>query len=233
MGAASRSNNPQSVDGAFLRSERIRLARRDERNGSSDFSAGNDALVSRRFPALGHALMLRSGMNELYHFGFALDETARLYVRQLRERARDLALDPMACKALLVLADNEGVTQQRLSELMVVGPMTIGRLLGRLEAKRLVDRRPHPENRRARAVSLTQDAKLMLPAVYQTIVESLREALSGTSVTDRQILMNGLRLVLSNLSAGSIDQGAPALVAVTARDGDSVATESLPPARRA
>src|SRR5215469_8234118 len=139
-------------------------------------------------------------MNTLAYLGFALEGAGRLYVRRLEERARQFALDPMGCKTLLVLADNEGITQQRLAELTVLDPSTMGRLLERLETKGLVERRPRPGDRRARSVALTREAVLMLPSLWQAAGESLREALMGMSTAEKRWATAALQRVLSNLS---------------------------------
>jgi MarR family transcriptional regulator, transcriptional regulator for hemolysin len=144
-------------------------------------------------------------MNTLAYLGFTLQAAARLYVRRFEERARDLALEPMACKALLVLAENEGVTQQRLSELTMLDPVAIGRILERLEAKGLVERRRRAGDGRARSVALTRAAAEMLPRLWLAVKESLREALSGMSTNEKRFLMGALRRVLSNLSTGAVD----------------------------
>ena len=144
-------------------------------------------------------------MNTLAYLGFALEEAGRVYVRRFEERARDFALEPMGCKALLVLAENEGVTQQRLSELTMLDPVAIGRILERLEAGGLVARRPRPGDGRARAVVLTRKAVELLPNLWQAVKESLREALTGMSTTEKRVLMGALQRVVSNLSTRALD----------------------------
>src|SRR5882762_1909701 len=52
--------------------------------------------------------------------GFSMIEAGQLYARRFEERSRNLALDFAQSRALLVLAENEGVTQQRLSELTAI-----------------------------------------------------------------------------------------------------------------
>lgn len=156
-------------------------------------------------------------MNRLAYLGFTLEEAARLYVRRFEERARDFALESMDCKALLVLAENEGVTQQRLSELTLLDPVAIGRILERLEAKGLVERPRRPGDGRARAVALTRRALDMLPTLWQTAKDSLREALTGMTTTEKRVLMSALRRVLSNLSTNEVDSGA--MTAVKFRGG--------------
>jgi DNA-binding MarR family transcriptional regulator len=140
-------------------------------------------------------------MKSLAYLGFTLEEAARVYLRRLEEHARDFALEPMGCKVLLVLAENEGVTQQRLSELAMLEPVAMGRILERLEVKGLVERRRRPGDRRARAVALTPKALNMVPTLWRTVKESLSEALTGISMTEKRLLMDALRRVRSNVSA--------------------------------
>ena len=50
-------------------------------------------------------------------------------MRSFEERSRNLPLDFAQSKALLVLAENEGVTQQRLAELTAIASPWLVRIL--------------------------------------------------------------------------------------------------------
>lgn len=143
-------------------------------------------------------------MNTLAYLGFGFEEAGRLYLRRFEKRTREFALEPLGCKTLLVLAENEGITQQRLADLAAVDPSTMGRILWRLEGRGLVERRSRPRDRRARAVALTREAEMMLPALWQAAREPLHEALTGVSSTERRVLADALQRVLSNLSMHTV-----------------------------
>jgi DNA-binding MarR family transcriptional regulator len=132
---------------------------------------------------------------------FDLLDAGRLYTRRFHERFRDLPLDLTHCRALLVLADNEGITQQRLSALIATDPAVLGRALDRLEACRLVNRRLRPGDRRARSLAITPDARTLLPIVRSMVTELHYEALKGLSRVEGEILSQALARVLTNLSA--------------------------------
>jgi MarR family transcriptional regulator for hemolysin len=140
-------------------------------------------------------------MDRLLLPGFSLSEAGRLYARRFEERSRKLALDFSQCRVLLVLAENEGVTQQRLSELTAIAPPWLGRILDRLEVVGLAERRPHLADRRARSLAITEDAREVLPLLWNIVAESLREALRGLSTDETAILGNALHRVIANLSA--------------------------------
>jgi len=150
-------------------------------------------------------------MDRMLHPGFSLSEAARLYVRSFERRSRNLALDFAQCRALLVLAENEGVTQQRLSELTAIASPWLVRILDRLETMGLAERRPRLADRRARSLAITADARAMLPLLRNIAGESLREALRGLSADEMTILVKALDRVIANLSV--IDQIAPARAA--------------------
>lgn len=136
--------------------------------------------------------------------GFRFGEAARLYARRFEERSRNLALDFVQCRALLVLAENEGVTQQRLSELAAIAPPWLARTLDRLEAMRLARRRPRPADRRMWSLAITEDARAIVQLLRYIVGESLSEALRGLPADDVAILANALERVIANLSAARV-----------------------------
>jgi DNA-binding MarR family transcriptional regulator len=105
-------------------------------------------------------------MDRLLFPGFSLSEAGQLYARRFEERSRNLALDFAQSRALLVLAENEGVTQQRLSELTGIASPWLVRILDRLEVMGLAQRRPHLADRRARSLAITEDARAVLPLLW-------------------------------------------------------------------
>jgi MarR family transcriptional regulator, transcriptional regulator for hemolysin len=147
-------------------------------------------------------------MDRMLFPGFNLSEAGRLYVRSFEKRSRNLALDYASCRALLVLAENEGVTQQRLSELTAIASPWLVRILDRPETMGLAERRPRLADRRARSLAITADARAMLPLLRNIVGESLREALRGLSTDEMAILVKALDQVIANLSV--IDHVAPA-----------------------
>lgn len=133
--------------------------------------------------------------------GFILLDAGRLYTRRLQERSRDLALDLTGCRVLVALAENEGVTQHRLAELISSDPAALGRILDRLEADGWVERRPYPGDRRARSICSTRAAKEYLAVIWHIAKQLQLEALAGLSWQETQTLAKVLGRVLANLSS--------------------------------
>ena len=139
-------------------------------------------------------------MDKLQELGFRLDEVARLYTRRFEQRAQTLSLQLAQCKALVLLAENEGVSQTRLSQISEIDPVRLVRILDRLEAGGWAQRRRQPGDRRARSLAVTEDAKPVLKLIWNVISDTYIEALQGVSIEEIVTMMKVLTRVHSNLS---------------------------------
>ncbi|MGH8287556.1 MAG: MarR family winged helix-turn-helix transcriptional regulator [Steroidobacteraceae bacterium] len=133
--------------------------------------------------------------------GFLLKDTSRRYSRRFEERAQALSLTLVQCRALLYLENNQGVSQKRLSELTELDPMTLVRILDRMEADGWVQRRFDPADRRAHTLWLTPKAKPVLDHIAQLIADTRTEALQGLSNEERSKLLELLERVHTNLAS--------------------------------
>lgn len=133
--------------------------------------------------------------------GFLLKDASRRYSRRFEERAQALSLTLPQCRALLYLETNQGVSQKRLSELTELDPMSLVRILDRMEADGWVQRRFDPSDRRAHTLWLTPRAKPVLDHIAQLIAETRAEALQGLSSEERSKLLELLERLHTNLSS--------------------------------
>jgi DNA-binding MarR family transcriptional regulator len=133
------------------------------------------------------------------NFGFLLKDVARLYTRRFEERAQALCLTLAQCKALAVLAKNEGVSQKRLAELSEIDPMSLVRILDRMEADGWVERRSDPEDRRARSLVVTERARPIIDQFWQVAGATRAEAFAGLAAAERTALVELLDRVHTNL----------------------------------
>lgn len=133
--------------------------------------------------------------------GFLLKDVTRLYTRRFEDRAEELQLTLAQCKALLYLAQNEGVSQKRLAELIEIDPMSLVRILDRMEADGWVQRRSDPDDRRARCLVVTERAKPIVERIWSLVGETRGEALEGLSMDERTTLVDLLERVHQNLVA--------------------------------
>lgn len=140
-------------------------------------------------------------MNGNRQLGFLFKDVSRCYARRFEERARILSLTLPQCRVLVYLESNEGVSQKRVAELTELDPMTLVRILDRMEADGWVQRRFDPADRRAHTVWLTADSKPILDHIARLISETRAEALQGLSNDERAKLLELLERVHANLAS--------------------------------
>jgi DNA-binding MarR family transcriptional regulator len=138
--------------------------------------------------------------DRLRNFGFLLKEVSRRYTNRFEVRAAEIPLNLAQAKALVRLETNEGVSQARLAELAEVDPMTMVRILDRMEAEGLLERRPDPADRRARCLYLTAKAKPILNEIWRLSEEIRAEIFAGVSKEERERFMGVLERLYANIS---------------------------------
>jgi MarR family transcriptional regulator, transcriptional regulator for hemolysin len=134
------------------------------------------------------------------HLGFLLHDVARLLRKRFDQRARTLGLTRAQWSVLAHLSRQEGLNQSALADILEIEPITLARLLDRLEAARLVERRPDPADRRARLLYLTAPARPLLDDMRALGAATREEALCGISEAARERLIDTLQSMKKNLS---------------------------------
>lgn len=140
-------------------------------------------------------------MDSLKNFGFLLKEVSRRYAQRFEQRARGMALTLTQCKALVRLEKNEGINQAKLAELVEVEPMAMVRILDRMEADALIERRPDPADRRARSLFLTRKGRALLSEVWSLAEATRAETFAGIGRPDRDAFLGMLEQMYRNLCA--------------------------------
>jgi len=137
--------------------------------------------------------------DRLRNFGFLLKDLSHRYVQRFEVRARAISLNLAQCKVLVRLEKNEGVSQARLAELTEVDAMTMVRILDRMEADGLLERRPDPADRRARCLYLTPKAKPLLDQIWRMSEATRAEVFAGIGKDERDVLIDVLERIHDNL----------------------------------
>ena len=104
-------------------------------------------------------------------------------------------LTPPQFSVLAFLWQQDGLTQTELSEKAQIDRTTIGGLLDRMARSNLLERRPHPQDRRAHLVYLTEHGKRLEPELTSLAHEVLKRFTAGLSETDKQQLRNMLEIL--------------------------------------
>jgi DNA-binding MarR family transcriptional regulator len=149
--------------------------------------------------------------------GLALGDAARLIRKYFEQRARASALGltrPQAT-ALAHLARAEGINQATLALLMEIEPITLARMIDRLEASGLVERRRDPQDRRAWILFLTPRAHPLIERIRVLAEEVWQVAMAGVPPAQRDSFHSTLIAIKANLVA---EMGCPPVSAAAAQD---------------
>lgn len=127
-------------------------------------------------------------------------QVSRLMRRAFDEKARQLGMTRPQWQVISILSVNEGINQGRLAELLEVEPITLGRMVDRLQDAALVERRPDPADRRAWRLFLTDKAQEQLVQLRPLALDTIDAAQQGLSQAERDGLIAAMRVMLSNLT---------------------------------
>jgi MarR family transcriptional regulator for hemolysin len=133
--------------------------------------------------------------------GFLVHDVARLLRKRFEQTARRAGLDLTRSQwqVMAVLAKNEGIQQGALAELLEIEPITLVRILDRLQALELIERRPHATDRRIWLLFLRPKAGPILERMRELGELTRSEALVNVSKDDQQRLMEVLSLMRGSL----------------------------------
>lgn len=133
--------------------------------------------------------------------GFLLNDIARLMRKRFDVRARRIGVTRAQWHTLSVLKRNEGCNQGALADLLEVEPITVGRMIDRLEDAGLVERRRDPADRRVWRIHLTGKAQPILIELRTIADTMIDEVMEGVNPQDRARMHAALMALRTNLLA--------------------------------
>jgi DNA-binding MarR family transcriptional regulator len=136
--------------------------------------------------------------------GFLISDVSRLMRRRFDERAREVGATRAQWRTLTTLSRNEGLNQGALADLLEVEPITLCRMIDRLEEAGLVERRRDDADRRAWRIHLTAAAAPVIAKLEAMGDRFNADILAGISDGDRETTLRVLARVRHNLD--QIDQ---------------------------
>lgn len=100
---------------------------------------------------------------------------------------------------LSALAEGDALTQRELVDRTSSDPSTLRAMLVLLERQQLIERRPHPTDRRARTVSLTKEGKRVFRDLWRKSEGLRKELLADATPEDVASLVIQLRRLADTL----------------------------------
>jgi MarR family transcriptional regulator, transcriptional regulator for hemolysin len=141
-------------------------------------------------------------IERVHRIGFLLHDAARLLRRRFEARGSAYGLSAAQWRLLVRLNREEGVTQTRLAELLEIEPISVSRLLDRMEESGWIERRQSSQDRRVRLIFPTAHARDVFGRVKSMAGEVFDAALAGLSEDERAALVGALETMCENLADG-------------------------------
>jgi DNA-binding MarR family transcriptional regulator len=156
---------------------------------------------------------------------FLLHDVARLIRVEADKRAREHGMTRAQWVILVRLERQPGLTQKELAEAMEVEPITVARLIDRMQARGIVERRPDPRDRRVWRLHLCPTAQPVLAALHPARTALARAVTGGLDVEAIERLSDSLLAMKAGLTVCSTKpapskpaQIQPDTIAVPARE---------------
>ena len=137
-------------------------------------------------------------------FSLLVWDIGRLLRKAVDARAGDAGLTSAQWHLLSTLARCEKLNQTlpnqaNLAELLEIEPITLSRQIDRLTALGLIERLPHPTDRRAYLLRLTEKSWPMVIKFKDIATDVLRDAMSGVAAPEIERIIIALERIRANL----------------------------------
>jgi MarR family transcriptional regulator for hemolysin len=126
------------------------------------------------------------------HIGLRLNVLARLLRNIFDRKVSDLSVTRSQWQMIVVVARKPGVTQRTIAEALEISEASAGRLIDRLCADGLLERRERDDDRRARAVYITEKAEPLLAKLAEIASVNEERLFKGFSEQELDNLQNYL-----------------------------------------
>jgi MarR family transcriptional regulator, transcriptional regulator for hemolysin len=131
---------------------------------------------------------------------FLLNDVARLLRVDADKRARLHGMTRAQWSILIWLERQPGISQEELSELLEVEPITVARLIDRLESRGMVERRPDPRDRRIWRLHLLRPARDVLHEIDEHRADMTRTVTVGVDDHSIEIMTEALMRMKATLT---------------------------------
>ena len=132
---------------------------------------------------------------------FEIAETAHAFRKAFDRRAATLGVTRAQWKVLFRLTREPGLRQVELAELLEIEPITLCRIVDRLEEAGSVERRRDPSDRRAWQLYVTDQARPLVAKLKAIAAGMMEQAFAGLSDAELEALRDHLTTIRANIAA--------------------------------
>lgn len=133
--------------------------------------------------------------------GVLLIEAAKAIRKTFERRANPFGLSSSQWRLLVVLGRLGQASQTRLAETLDIEPISVSRLIDRMETAGWVRRLPDPDDRRAKIIVPTERSREVHARVREIAEQIYADALSTVPTDEHPVLKRALVQIIANLAA--------------------------------
>src|ERR1700761_8935708 len=120
--------------------------------------------------------------------GYLFRRTQQIAVAIFMEECRAYDLTPVQYAALIAIHTHSGIDATRLSAVIAFDRSTLGNVIERLEAKKLIERKPSSEDKRVKLLYLTKAGAALLRDITPSVDRAQARMLQPLKPADRKTL---------------------------------------------
>jgi DNA-binding MarR family transcriptional regulator len=121
--------------------------------------------------------------------GYLFRRMQQIAVSIFVEECKAFDLTPVQYAALIAIHTHPGIDATRLSAVIAFDRSTLGSVIERLEAKELIARKPSPEDKRVKLLTLSKSGAALLRAIMPSVDRAQQRMLRPLKAADRKMLV--------------------------------------------
>ena len=121
--------------------------------------------------------------------GYLFRRMQQIAVALFMEECKAFDLTPVQYAALIAIRTHPGIDATRLSAVIAFDRSTLGSVIERLEAKKFVERKPAPEDKRVKLLYLTRSGVGVLREIVPFVDRAQARMLQPLKPADRKTLL--------------------------------------------
>ena len=121
--------------------------------------------------------------------GYLSRRMQQIAVSIFMEECKAFDLTPVQYAALIAIHTHPGIDATRLSAVIAFDRSTLGNVIERLEAKKLIERKPSADDKRVKLLYLTRGGTALLRDITPSVDEAQLRMLQPLKPGDRRTLM--------------------------------------------
>ena len=121
--------------------------------------------------------------------GYLFRRMQQIAVAIFVEECREFDLTPVQYAALIAIHTHPGIDATRLSAVIAFDRSTLGSEIERLEAKKLIDRKPSGEDKRVKLLYLTKAGAAILRDIMPSVEKAQARMMQPLKAADRKVLL--------------------------------------------